>query len=40
MSLFKGLYERAILWAAHPKAPWYLGFLSVIEAIFFQGIFD
>ena len=35
MTLFKGLYERAILWAAHPKAPWYLGFLSFIEAIFF-----
>lgn len=35
MALFRGLYERAILWAAHPKAPWYLGFLSFIEAIFF-----
>jgi membrane protein YqaA with SNARE-associated domain len=35
MRLFKGLYERAILWAAHTKAPWYLGFLSFIEAIFF-----
>jgi membrane protein YqaA with SNARE-associated domain len=35
MALFKRLYERTILWAAHPKASWYLGFLSFIEAIFF-----
>lgn len=35
MALFKNLYERAILWAAHPKATGYLGFLSFIEAIFF-----
>ncbi len=35
MAVFKNLYERAILWAAHPKATGYLGFLSFIEAIFF-----
>jgi membrane protein YqaA with SNARE-associated domain len=35
VALFKNLYERAILWAAHPKATSYLGFLSFIEAIFF-----
>lgn len=35
MALFKGLYERAILWAAHPKGSWYLGLLSFAEAIFF-----
>jgi membrane protein YqaA with SNARE-associated domain len=35
VALFKNLYERAILWAAHPKATGYLGFLSFIEAIFF-----
>lgn len=35
MRLFHNLYERAILWAAHPKGPWYLGLLSFIEAIFF-----
>jgi membrane protein YqaA with SNARE-associated domain len=35
MAVFRNLYERAILWAAHPKATWYLGFLSFIEAIFF-----
>lgn len=35
MALFKNLYERAILWAAHPHATRYLGGLSFIEAIFF-----
>ena len=35
MALFKNLYERAILWAAHPHAERYLGGLSFIEAIFF-----
>lgn len=35
MAVFRKMYERAILWAAHPKATWYLGFLSFIEAIFF-----
>ncbi len=35
MALFRNLYERAILWSAHPKAPWYLTFISFIEAIFF-----
>jgi membrane protein YqaA with SNARE-associated domain len=35
MAVFKNLYERAILWAAHPKASFFLTFLSFIEAIFF-----
>ena len=35
MKLFKPLYEIALKWAAHPKAPWYLGALSFIEAIIF-----
>lgn len=35
MAIFRNLYERAILWSAHPKAPWYLTFISFIEAIFF-----
>lgn len=35
MSLFKPLFERAILWAKHPRAPWLLSFISFIEAIFF-----
>ena len=35
MKLFKPLYELALKWAAHPKAPWYLGALSFVEAIIF-----
>lgn len=35
MAMFRHLYERSILWSAHPKAPWYLTFISFIEAIFF-----
>lgn len=35
MSVFRNLYERAILWAAHPKASYFLTFLSFCEAIFF-----
>lgn len=35
MKVFGPMYERALAWAAHPRAPRYLGFLSFIEAIFF-----
>jgi membrane protein YqaA with SNARE-associated domain len=35
MKLFKPLYERALRWAAHPQAPWYLAALSFVEAIIF-----
>ena len=35
MAVFRKMYERAILWAAHPKASLYLWFISFIEAIFF-----
>jgi membrane protein YqaA with SNARE-associated domain len=35
MKLFKPLYEIALKWAAHPKAPWYLAALSFVEAIIF-----
>ena len=35
MKLFKPLYELALKWAAHPKAPWYLAALSFVEAIIF-----
>jgi len=35
MKIFKPLYERALVWAAHPKAPWYLALLSFVEAIIF-----
>ncbi len=35
MKLFAPLFERAIVWAKHPRAPALLTFLSFIEAIFF-----
>ena len=35
MKIFQPLYERAILWARHPRAPLLLTLLSFIEAIFF-----
>ncbi|MET0226984.1 MAG: YqaA family protein [Dokdonella sp.] len=35
MNLFRPLYERALKWAAHPKAELYLGVLSFVEAIIF-----
>lgn len=35
MRLFSRLYERALAWAAHPRAPWYLGALSFAESSFF-----
>lgn len=35
MKLFGPLYARALRWAAHPKAPWLLFGLSIIEAVIF-----
>ncbi len=35
MKLFAPLYERTLAWSKHRLAPWYLGFLSFIEAIVF-----
>jgi membrane protein YqaA with SNARE-associated domain len=35
VKVFKPLYESALRWAAHPKAPWYLALLSFVEAIIF-----
>ena len=35
MKLFSGLYARAMQWARHPKAPWYLAGLSFAESSFF-----
>lgn len=35
MKVFGPMYERALVWAAHHRAPRFLGFLSFIEAIFF-----
>jgi len=37
MGIFKPLYEYALRWSAHPRAPWYLGGLSFIEAFIFPG---
>ncbi len=35
MRLFGSLYDLALRWAAHPKAPWYLAGLSFTESSFF-----
>jgi membrane protein YqaA with SNARE-associated domain len=35
MRLFRPLYERALVWAAHPRAEAYLGLLSFFEAVIF-----
>ena len=35
MKIFSPLYERAMKWARHPHAPWYLGGLSFAESSFF-----
>jgi membrane protein YqaA with SNARE-associated domain len=35
MRLFSPLYARAMRWARHPRAPWYLGGLSFAESSFF-----
>lgn len=35
MKVFKPLYERALRWASHPKAPWLLFALSIVEAVIF-----
>jgi membrane protein YqaA with SNARE-associated domain len=35
MKLFRPLYERALVWAAHPFAERYLAVLSFVEAIIF-----
>ncbi len=37
MRIFKPLYEYALRWSAHPRAPWYLAGLSFIEAFIFPG---
>lgn len=33
--LFKGIYNKCMLWAAHPHAERYLAGVSLIEAVFF-----
>ena len=35
MKLFAPLYDRVMLWSAHPRAPWYLCGVSFIESSFF-----
>ncbi len=35
MLIFSKLYDMTLRWAAHPKAPWYLGGLSFAESSFF-----
>lgn len=35
MKIFSALYEKAMQWARHPKAPWFLGGLSFAESSFF-----
>ncbi|MBN2865532.1 MAG: DedA family protein [Thiotrichales bacterium] len=35
MSLFSSLYDKTLMWAKHPKAPWYLGGMSFAESSFF-----
>lgn len=35
MKLFSALYARTMIWARHPRAPWYLGGLSFAESSFF-----
>jgi membrane protein YqaA with SNARE-associated domain len=35
VKLFSPLYARAMRWARHPRAPWYLGGLSFAESSFF-----
>lgn len=37
MQLFRPWYERALRWARHRHAPWWLSFLSFVEAIFFPA---
>ncbi len=33
--IFSRLYDRVLIWARHPRAPWYLGGLSFAESSFF-----
>ena len=35
MGMFQRLYDRVMVWARHPRAPWYLAGLSFAEASFF-----
>ena len=35
VKIFSPLYERALSWSRHPRAPWFLGGLSFAESSFF-----
>jgi len=35
MKIFQPLFDRALVWSAHKRAPWLLALLSFCEAIFF-----
>jgi membrane protein YqaA with SNARE-associated domain len=35
MKIFQPMYDKALVWAAHKRAPWLLALLSFCEAIFF-----
>jgi membrane protein YqaA with SNARE-associated domain len=35
MKIFQPMYDRALVWASHKRAPWLLALLSFCEAIFF-----
>jgi len=35
VKIFSSLYTKAMRWARHPRAPWYLGGLSFAESSFF-----
>ena len=35
MKIFSPLYERAMAWSRHRRAPWFLGVLSFAESSFF-----
>jgi len=35
VKIFSALYDRMMMWARHPRAPWYLGGVSFAESSFF-----
>jgi membrane protein YqaA with SNARE-associated domain len=35
MKIFQPMYEKALVWSSHKRAPWLLALLSFFEAIFF-----
>lgn len=35
MKIFSSLYDKAMTWSRHPRAPWFLGGMSFAESSFF-----